>query len=489
MILPPELEKYIVDARKSGASDDAIKVELARVGWKEEDITAAFAPPSKIDNSISSLPSADFSSPAITSPSITAATPVSQPVVTQRAAISSPVKQHSMKAIVFSIVGVILLTALGVSAYVYLPALLDEPPYGVDTFLTDATENLVGLDSASYVIAISSKGGPRTAIKGQSLKEAFPEYAPKKSTSTSYNYVPYAEREKEPFITEMIRSEETVFGFLPSDFTAEIALHGGVEKPTSGGLKPGGQVGVTASFATADSSYNADLEFIVHDGAIYGKINRMPSLLFFSFDRIKGQWVKLGDTASSSDYLSDTAKGDEGVLILEALRQMPRVADEVGVISVSGEPVRVDLNGETTYRYDLELNAEKIVAFYDRMTPILRELVPTDKLEEFDEATKDQRIKLSDPSFVKYFEHLKSQSTWSVWVSKSSKLPVRVASSGYLVPSAVAVSSSTKTSTLGQLDVTFSVDLSDINVPISVTAPANFIILKEASNLMMSSDY
>ncbi|HEY9584687.1 MAG TPA: hypothetical protein VJI33_03895 [Candidatus Paceibacterota bacterium] len=485
----PELKTYVLDARKSGMTDDYIRQELARVGWNMDDVALAF---SSVD-----VPLAPPVSPAPTLNVVSQPQPQSQSQFNPQSIItkSEPVKQsfnipkysqlepslpHSpkkpIKATILSLAVVILFLAAGVSAYVFLPTLLDKPPYSLDTFLSDLTANISKIDTAVYNVAISVKTEPKSP-NARSLREVFPEYIPKNNSI-------FQSDPNEPFITQMIRSEDLYSAYLPADMIAELSVEGNIKKSDGGGIKPLGHTALKGSFATPDFSMNADIEFVSRDGVVYGKINRMPAFLFFNFDKLKGKWVKIGDVASSTTKLKlddgDTAK------IFDAIKQMPKVADETKVLSSVNRPEKETLGNETVYRYDLKLNPENMVKYFDRMAPILRESVPEDRLSEFDIAIKEQRAKITDPAFKKFMDYFEGQSSLSVWISNDTKLPVRISSTAYLVSEGSSTSGSNN-SISKQVNINLSASLSNINQPVEVETPTGFITIEEAYKLMMPS--
>lgn len=460
----PQLEQYIAEAKQKGMTDEVMRQELAKAGWMSGDIDAVLG---------SATPLV-----APTAPSVTESAPASAP-----AALGMPVSKNKFILTAIFLGAVVL--ASGASAYFFLGSgslgltgFLSKPPYSTDTFLSEMAAHIGTITSAMYTVSATAESQPRNP-EFKSLREVFPEFIPAQQTG-------YAAKASEPLITSMIRTEDIYASFIPSEMNAQLSITGTAKRAEAGTIKPSGSTGVTVSFSTPDFSMNADVEIVVHEGVVYGKINRMPTIVVFNFDAIKGKWVKIGDTADeqmSAGGISVGLTSDEAAKMFDVLKQTPKLADESRVITYVQTPHKETLDSKTVYRYDLKLNPENFLRFYDSLTPLLRDATPEERRKEFDQVTAEQRAVISDPTFVRLINHLQEHTLLSVWVSQDSKLPVKAASTGYLIPSSTAAQSGQSISPV-QLKMTFSVALSEINRPIAVSAPSEFITLDEAYSLL-----
>ncbi len=496
----PEIDKYIKDARDNGASDEVIRQELLKVGWPSTDVENAFL------ETNSTIPASDFKKPEEVGaglPPSEVQTNLSSPVVSQKPIESTPNIQSvningglnainvmpnnphgNMKKIVVALVVVLGLVGLGLLTYFYLiPKFSSRLPYKMETFFGEMVSSVATINSSGYKVSISMKTEELNP-DFKSLLDAFPEYAPK--DSDPFGSTPYDENE--PIITSMIRAEEMYSMFLPSELEANISVEGNIKKIDGEGIKPLGNTGIKASFSTPDFSMSADVELIAKDGALYGKINRLPPLVFISLDAIKGKWVKLIDTAtttlSNKDDLYKDFSNEDKDIVVKILKEFPRVADESNVLSIKSRPKKETINDQVLYRYDVKINPENIVTFYDKMVELVRKEVPAEKLAELEETLALQKKSFNDPSFTKLIDHYQNQSEFSIWISKDEKFPVKISSSGYFVPSRSVLLNSDKAVSKKQIKSTLSFEMLNINQEFNVSIPDEFITLDEAYKIL-----
>ena len=480
MAITPELSAYITQAREAGVTDEAIRVELLRIGWGIEEVNAALVvsagfvgPQSYIqptDQSTSSL-NAQSSHVSQAQPIGTTETPS---LDVQSQASAATVLTHRSRWPI--IIGVLVFLGGVAAATVYFaPFFLEKPPYPPQTFLTDLASNLGVISSATYSAVLSVAMEPRTE-NVRSLRDAFPEEAPQSDS--------FSPPSSESIITSMIRAEDTYFTMLPSELSASISVDGNIKKIQEGGIKPAGHTGVVLNFSTPDFSFTADVEFIADRGVLYGRINRMPSFLFFNFDSVKGKWVKVGDVASSTSAGDTFNDPDSAARILEAFRKILTIADEEQLLAGVSNPAKDRLGEESVYRYTLSLNADRVLTFYDRAMVVIHDALPEDRRTNFDVVATEQRKHIADPSFVKLMQFFKEQGTLSMWISSKTKLPLRISSISHMAPSRAAVASSTLPSSTKQLKFEMSLSLLNVNQPVEVEVPKDFITLQEAYALM-----
>jgi len=244
-----------------------------------------------------------------------------------------------------------------------------------------------------------------------------------------------------------------------------------------------------------DLTYKVDLEARKKGEDYYFIINNLPSLLS-GFLPEKGQWIKVSakdDLAASSMGLIDTKElqefGEEfkeqRAAVVDFLKIATRTADEVGVFQIINKPKKEKIGDRNLYRYELKLNGDNLVEYYDRM---LAEIDSDERLGDFKELLDPEiRNQLNSPEFVKTLEYYNKNNTITVWVD-SNGFPVRVANKMRIVPSDEIVNLNNK-----QVIFETILELNDINTPIEIELPEGAIDYEEAfgvnSDLQnMSSD-
>lgn len=465
------LEEFVSSAREGGMTDDAIRIALSEAGENDDAIDAVLSGVH----------------------SVSATSVASSPQPNQAAQPSQQVKNSGkspkkLKIAIIAVVLIFLFAAGGVWAYtVFISQPTEETteetaPYSTETFLSDLTSSLKNISSATYRVAIALKTG-RRSLKAQSLRDAFPEFIPDYNLDLDSKLV-------EPLITQMIRSEDTFSALLPTELEADIAVEGNIQENVGVDSKLEGHTGITFSFATPDFSMNADVEFLAYDGTYYVRINRMPPILFFNFDKVKGQWIKISEDSGSIStpltYTGPEFNTAERVKLLKAIKEIPKIADETKLFNVVlGEPL-VDFSpeGDTSYPYELTLDAERLRNFFDSAMPVIRNALPEEQLVDFDEFVNKTRIAMSDPMFINLMKHLQQQSSLTIWVSEELKFPTRASLSWIFVPSVSEEVGSTNSDAAYQYVIDFSVSLSEINETVAVSAPEDFITLEEAFELV-----
>jgi len=231
-----------------------------------------------------------------------------------------------------------------------------------------------------------------------------------------------------------------------------------------------------------DLTYKVDLEARKKGEDYYFIINNLPSLLS-GFLPEKGQWIKVSakdDLAASSMGLIDTKElqefGEEfkeqRAAVVDFLKIATRTADEVGVFQIINEPKKEKIGDRNLYRYELKLNGDNLVEYYDRM---LAEIDSDERLGDFKELLDPEiRNQLNSPEFVKTLEYYNKNNTITVWVD-SNGFPVRVANKIRIVPSDEIVNLNNK-----QVIFETILELNDINTPIEIELPKEAIDYEEA---------
>lgn len=499
-MMTPELKQYIEDARKSGIDNTAIRGALVQAGWSASVVEEALG----MSNPQESAPPTPVLSPELFSPSSETTSLESHLPALKKGGVHPESKKPEKtfvvgkrrrgKGLLFFLL-LALVVGGGALAYPYvLPMLRGELPYSEQTFFSDMTRQVASINSASYDIAIAVVSEPRNP-NFKSLKEAFPEYSPRKDEAPSA-LQPFS---SDNLISNMIRSEEMYATLIPTDVSASVSVRGGVEKGSGGSLKPSGRTDIIASFSSPDLSAEINVEIVAKDGDIYARVNRIPSL-FFNLDAIKGKWIKVASLSDSakqaqdllpSDSVSDLE--DRKAKMIAVIKELPSMIDESGLFFVSGKPERGEYAGEMLYKYDIKARTENFSAFYEKLMLRLKTVVSDKDVAEFEEMVTEGRKFLANPDFKKLADHFSSQSALSVWVSEQTKMPARFMTSGYFVPSESrlnGLSGDENKTERKQIKTTLSLSLSDFNKDVSVEAPAEFMTLEEATSaLFPASEY
>jgi hypothetical protein len=237
-----------------------------------------------------------------------------------------------------------------------------------------------------------------------------------------------------------------------------------------------------------DLTYKVNVDINRKDKNYFAKINNLPSFLFFS-QIPKGEWIKLNsesDENNSGSYLPDVNKIEEKIAdskdeLINFVKKFATIADEEDLYTFKEKPQSEKINGKLLYKYDLKVKKNSIVSFYKK---IVEELYK-DEYDSIDEITlraeaSDVLAYLESNEFNEIFDYYDKNSKTVIWVDSNGN-PAIFKFTFRIVPPDENLALKDK-----QIMLTYKIELGDINVPVTVEQPENFIFLEEIMGSMFS---
>jgi hypothetical protein len=288
---------------------------------------------------------------------------------------------------------------------------------------------------------------------------------------SSYLYLP--EKMPQAGLASILDMQSAV-NYIPADFMLDIGLSGAILNNTE---SIDNKVGFTGTAVMGDMNVTVDAEFRKIGKDMYVIINKMPTL-FASISKIKGKWIKITEsdvgTYGSAYLRSDGEELEEKKAeSVKAMRMFLDIADKNKTLTLSAEPRREKVNGQTLYRYDLKLNKDTIVQFYTELTDAYKKEFGDDFAIKFDEATAEY---LKGQHFAQVFDYLSSNSSLTVWADGEGR-PIQTQSTLRVVPD----STKNKDNQV-RMQTTFTFD--KVNTNIKVDSPAEFMTVEDATIML-----
>ncbi|MDP3996703.1 MAG: hypothetical protein Q8P86_03360 [bacterium] len=342
--------------------------------------------------------------------------------------------------------------------------------------------------------SISANTGPKSAqISGKTL--TFDENQP------YFYFYQFTGSPPAPPVVDFLQSRDRLFLSMPSELSLEGALSGAVnfekQAENQSDIKPNTEfnVGVDAGFG--DSSYMIDFDLRLVDEILYVRINKFPSLPFISayFDPglIKGKWVKISkdDVENTFLPLSDFGAYEQGEEeeaspdnMAIAFTEVMKIVNDEGLFFVKGNAKKEKVGGKTAYKYVLGMDREKILPVYTR---VVKEISPKLYGQEGAEADWEPDPKvtaiLESELFESFFNHMQENNEFAIWFTKDG-FPAQVRYQTRMIP----ISDSARLKNKQYfLDSRYS--FFDINQPLDIKAPQEFINIKELEELFANPLY
>jgi hypothetical protein len=231
---------------------------------------------------------------------------------------------------------------------------------------------------------------------------------------------------------------------------------------------------VQAEGDIGDLTYRIDVEARKKDSDYYFIINNFPSLLG-SITSYKGQWFKITPRAATSTAARSEAESvssgiaqyekeykEQREKAAETLLNFAKMADKEHVFTITKAVRTEKIGGRTLYRYDLVPRKEAVIAFYAGL--------------EHSVTSSNGGNELFDPGLLQYMKSAEfdnvfdyySKNTWlTVWADAQG-YPARIEYKLRVVPSDAADQLKGK-----QINVTFTLDIKDINMDKTIDVPPN----------------
>lgn len=304
----------------------------------------------------------------------------------------------------------------------------------------------------------------------------------KKVTFTKDSYISgyFSEEPPKPFLMSMGDS----LSDLPSEMNAKIAIS------VSSDFKPGQLanwgVNLDAQGDFSDLNYKVNIDALKKDDNYYFKINNLPS--FFLFDQLsslKGKWVVIPSKEAPKDDYSPASSIQSGITGSEKtykdnrekavrfIKKFVSIADEEKIFVFKGDPVKEKVGERSLVKYILGIRKDKVLTFYTRMQD---EINKDPEFADYRDVFADQGYinYLKSDEFSQTFDYVDKNNTLTLWVDKDG-FPAIIQNVMRIVPPSSAVTLKDK-----QINVTFKLDISDINKPVDIKAPTDAVLLDKA---------
>lgn len=285
----------------------------------------------------------------------------------------------------------------------------------------------------------------------------------------------FKSEDHEPFLVKFAKNQGTYSSFIPADFQLQGEVAGTFNRQAADWQTNDAHFQLKGGLESDDLTSNVDFEFTKKAQDFYFRINRFPTIFFFDLTSIKGTWVKvtindLMSSTSRTSFLSSVPEVTEKIKrnqekFSRDLTRVLAIADEEKVVVANVTPKKEKLGEIAAYRYDLALNQNQLVHFYERLLTEFKTL---------DHATLEY---MKGPDFKQVFDYLAKNNHFSIWVDAASGLPAQMTYYLRLVPDAQVQQLKDK-----QINVTWRLSLTELNQPIIVTAPTSYQTLTEILN-------
>lgn len=294
-------------------------------------------------------------------------------------------------------------------------------------------------------------------------------------------YVNLSPRDASPYpITGL--SYEGLYQYIPVDFDLNFSVGGSGEMGI--GAKSSGELKLAGRLKMGGASFEGDVELRKVGDVYYWLVNEFPSFGFFDLAALKGKWVQIlpeDDLVRAyRPSLSETEVKE--ATVVRQYQIIFKLAQEMDVIKVVEEYPRVKEGKRKDYHYEIEIDGERLPAFYRRLAEISKAELGDEGIIEYREATSSY---LESDDFKQVYEALRENTKLELWVDDKSFYPTKIKYSARLVPPDSIVKFREK-----QIMASLSLALSNINKAVSVMEPAEHISVDEAQVLLtgMSAD-
>jgi len=369
------------------------------------------------------------------------------PTITHLPNTEPPKRSSVWSKIFLTIIILLILGSGGLVGYAYWQKIgpFSEPPFTPENLLAGLTENLAKLNSASYRVALEIKTEAREANV-----EPFP------LNPNTENF----------FLGEFP---------VPADFRFASEASGLFNHQAMDWETSNTQSQIKAELTGGDFSFSLDLEWIKKGLDFYFRINKFPTFFFFDLSAVKRVWVKItpadlaGDDwrvsflESAPDLNEELQKNQEK--FAEGAKKVLQIAEEEKVITANLPKRREKLGEKIAWRYDLTVNRESLIKFYERL------------LAEFPNSNRSGFDNLKSPEAEKVFAYLATNGRFSIWIEEHSGLVLAmVYHLRFVPPTGTAATLENK-----QISLNWRLELTGHNLPIVVTPPTDFKTVKEVA--------
>ncbi len=270
------------------------------------------------------------------------------------------------------------------------------------------------------------------------------------------------------------------FQYLPVDFELDANLTG---QARGGGEAAGADsYRLDGSLKLGGTTFEGDVEAVMdtNKNDIYLKLNRLPSLGFFDPSAVKGKWIKVDPQQAADIAGAGAAAGAGAEEMNERIRRQYKMVLEVmrdtGILTVVKELPMSEEEGRKLYHYEIDVPAEKIPVFYEKLAGRLEAKFGEEAVIRLD---KKYLETLRGQQFKQDYQAARDNTTMELWIEDKTFYPVRYKAVMYVAPPDSAEKFKDK-----QLTVELSVDLQDVNQPADIKVPSEAITGQEAMRLI-----
>lgn len=242
---------------------------------------------------------------------------------------------------IFLAIGVIVALAGYVKLPSFLTGLFGGAPYTEEQLLEGIATGLAEIKTAGY----------KVSFKAESVEKDPDTYLLPEEFKLDDDY------DMSQFLA-MIPGDMRVFGSVAGQF--DIGEH----------QVPDIKTQIAGSYETDDFSLSVDVEVIMaNEEGLYVRVNRMPSLMFFDFSDVKGQWMHVIDGGLADSFMGDyqedfTEEVMADPVVKQQIEMLTELVREHPVLKLAGTPSKDEVNGEKAYKYSLILNGDEMQAFF-----------------------------------------------------------------------------------------------------------------------------
>ena len=291
-----------------------------------------------------------------------------------------------------------------------------------------------------------------------------------KHSATYYPF--YRVQVRLPSLLEIFINQEKTLALIPSNFSLLINSSGSFHKkeaPTDSRFKLSGKINYE------DLSAEAEAELLKKGDVYYFKLNRFPGIFAAGLSKLKNEWIKITpeDSILNSFLSSYVTSYQEKTKqkISEYFRIFFETANEEGLFLESKKAKKEELNGEVVYHYSLDLNSDKFADFYKHFTKKIQNQFQEKAVFSFDQTIFTL---LNSKGFKQIVEYLNKYGRIDLFVDQKG-YPIKLEWQFKLIPS-----KSVRTLEEKEIVISGSFLLSDINKPISIIPPKDYLTFSQA---------
>lgn len=266
------------------------------------------------------------------------------------------------------------------------------------------------------------------------------------------------------------------FDFLPADFAVQVNVGGTSQRNAD--AKADASFTLGGGVAFGDFTAAANVEVRKKGDVWYGIITKFPSLFFMDLASIKNTWVQITrEDLLSYGQLPEIASfvGDKQEKNRNALEQIQTIFKSMGdeKVLVPDFSLPDEVVAEVPmYAYAVSYDENRVVGWYEKLSGELKNKYGDDALIKLDETSLKY---MKTASFQQFLSYIKNNTVFKILVDKKTGYPSQFSYRFRLVPAANVAKFKDK-----QVTVEVVTNLTDVNQPVVVEAPKDFMTFEEA---------